>query len=547
MASKRKISGEASESVVVAVATVSVTRTDQRQRGMMVGMRLRLQARRQVLQQLAPQYRGASSARKRELLEAFVQITGYHRKYAMWLLNHTEEGQSPARQVRSRHYGSDVQEALVQVWERANRICAKRLIPFLSTFVEALERHGHLHLDEACREQLLSMSAATADRLLRQARGRGPHGLSTTQAGTLVKQLIPIRTFQQWEERQPGFLEVDTVAHGGSDVRGSFLYTLTLTDAATGWTECLPLLYKSQEMVLEALQEARKRFPFPILGLDTDNGSEFLNELLLSYCEQEQLTFTRGRPYVKNDQSHVEQKNGNIVRQVVGYARFVGVLANLQLGELYRALRLYVNCFQPSMKLQGKAYDGRKVRLVYDRAKTPLQRLLLSNVLSAEVEQALQQGSQVLDPVHLFEQVKELQQALFVHAKTTVSDTEETAEVPLRQFDLEGCVTGSPETSVLFAEKSMGPHQQAEELSSRAALLDWQRTRNDPFKEVWELIASWILAHPERGSGEILRELQRLFPDRYEPSHLRTLHSEGCARSEHDSAPRCGGRRKGAL
>jgi hypothetical protein len=150
----------------------------------------------------------------------------------------------------------------------------------------------------------------------------------------LLKQLIPIRTFQQWEERQPGFLEVDAVAHGGSDLEGSFLSTLTLTDIATGWTECLPLLYKSQETVLEALQEARKRFPFPVLGLDTDNGGEFLNELLLSYCEQEKLTFTRGRPSVKNDQCHVEQKNGNIVRQVVGRGRFVGAAACQQLGEL---------------------------------------------------------------------------------------------------------------------------------------------------------------------------------------------------------------------
>jgi site-specific recombinase XerD len=416
-----------------------------------------------------------------------------------------------------------VQEALVQVWNKANRICAKRLIPFLPTFVEAMELHGQLHLSEECREQLLSMSAATADRLLYLARRRGPHGLSITRAGTLLKQLIPVRTFRQWEETQPGFLEVDVVAHCGTEMEGSFLCTLTLTDIATGWTECLPLLYKSQETVLEALQEARERFPFPILGLDIDNGGELLNELLLSYCEQEHLTFTRGRPYCKNDQAHVEQKNGDIVRQVVGHDRFVGVPASEQLGELYRALRLYVNCFQPSMKQQEKRSDGRKVRLVYDAAKTPLQRLLLSKVLSAQEEQALQQGFRALDPVRLFEQVQVLQEAFFVHAKEVSSGWEETAEGPVRRFDLEGCVAGSPLSCALFVQRRTEPYQQADESPAPGFLLDWPRTRNDPFKEVWELIASWILAHPERGSGEILRELQRLFPGRYEPSHLRTL------------------------
>jgi Integrase core domain len=193
------------------------------------------------------------------------------------------------------------------------------------------------------------MSAATADRLLRSQRKRGQHGLSTTRAGTLLKQQIPVRTFQEWEETRPGFLEVDLVAHCGADIKGGYLYTLTLTDVATGWTECLPLLHRSREAVLAALQRARTLFPFPILGIDTDNGGEFINEVITAYCEQEQITFTRERPYQKRDQCFVEQKNGAIVRQVVGYDRFVGERAYRQLTELYRALRLYVNCFQPSV------------------------------------------------------------------------------------------------------------------------------------------------------------------------------------------------------
>ena len=257
------------------------------------------------------------------------------------------------------------------------------------------------------------MSAATADRLLRSQRKLGRRGLSTTRAGTLLKQQIPIRTFEEWNKTRPGFLEADLVAHCGTESEGGYLYTLTLTDVATGWTECLPLLHRSQEAVLAALQRARTLFPFPILGIDSDNGGEFINELFITYCEQEHISFTRGRPSLKNDQCFVEQKNGAIVRQVVGYDRLVGEHASRQLTELYRALRLYVNCFQPSMKLLAKQRDGKKVRYVYDPAKTPLQRLLLSGVLPAQKQQELLEVAQALDPIRLFEQVKQLQQAIF--------------------------------------------------------------------------------------------------------------------------------------
>ncbi len=235
---------------------------------------LSFQARREVLHRMAPQYRQASASQKRTLLEAFIATTGYVPKYAKWLLNHAEEVQQTHGRSHLRRYGPEVQHALFLAWHVANRICAKRLIPFLPTLIEALERHEHLHLTQACRSQLLSMSAATADRLLRSQRTLGQRGVSTTRAGTLLKQQIPIRTFEEWKETQPGFLEADLVAHCGTDIEGGYLYTLTLTDVATGWTECLPLLYRSQETVLAAFQRARTLFPFPILGIDTDNGGE---------------------------------------------------------------------------------------------------------------------------------------------------------------------------------------------------------------------------------------------------------------------------------
>jgi Integrase core domain len=280
-----------------------------------VQTQLNYPSRHALVHQMAPQYREVSRGQKTMVLNAFVAITGYSRKYAMQLLNHPQELKPSIQRPRPPHYGPEVQQALFLAWKAANRICAKRLIPFLPMLVGALERHGHLHLTEECRDQLLSMSAATADRFLSFRRKAGPRGISTTRAGTLLKNQIPIRTFQDWNETQPGFLEADLVAHCGIQAEGGYLYTLTLTDIATGWTECLPLLYRSRETVLAAFQRAQTLFPFPILGLDTDNGGEFLNEDLVAYCAQEHLTFTRGRPYQKRDQCFVEQKNGAIVRK----------------------------------------------------------------------------------------------------------------------------------------------------------------------------------------------------------------------------------------
>ncbi len=202
---------------------------------------LSLQTRRALLQQVIPQYRKATTVkRKSRLLDAFTATTGYNRKYAIWLLNHAKVGQSTPQHTA--HAITGQKHALFLVWNAPNRICAKRLIPFLPTLVEALEQHEHLHLTEECRRQLLSMSAATADRLLRSQRKRGQRGLSTTRAGTLLKQQIPIRTFQEWHETRPGFLEADLVAHCGADIEGGYLYTLTIADVTTGWTECLPLV-----------------------------------------------------------------------------------------------------------------------------------------------------------------------------------------------------------------------------------------------------------------------------------------------------------------
>ena len=483
-----------------------------------------LHTRRALLQSMLPQYRKASSVKKKsKLLDAFTTTTGYYRKYAMWLLNHAQEGQPTPQRPRPRQYGPDVQHALFLVWHASNRICAKRLIPFLPTLLEALERHEYLQLTEECRSQLLTMSAATADRLLRSQRKGGQRGLSTTRAGTLLKQQIPIRTFEEWKETRPGFLEADLVAHCGADIEGGYLYTLTLTDVATGWTECLPLLHRREVPVLSALQRARTLFPFPILGIDTDNGGEFINEVVIAYCEQERISFTRGRPSLKNDQCFVEQKNGAIVRQVVGYDRLVGEHASRQLTELYRALRLYVNCFQPSMKLLSKQREGKTVRYVYDPAKTPLQRLLLSGILPAQKQPELLEVAQALDPIRLLQQLEQLQQAVFHCAVGCSPFVSSLPSAPIRVFSVEYCMTAKLPVKGNIPDPTVGLYTLYQEQERRKRVLGWRRTHKDPFKGEWEQILSWLVANPERSSGDIFRELQRLSPGRYQPLQIRTL------------------------
>src|SRR3989440_1371334 len=484
---------------------------------------LSYQARRALLHQVVPQYREASPSQKRTLLDAFVAATGYHRTYARWLLNHAEEVQQTLQRPRPPQYGPEVQHALFLVWHAANRICAKRLIPFLPILIESLERHEHLQISEKCRRQLLAMSAATADRLLALQRKQGQRGLSTTRAGTLLKQQIPIRSFEEWKETRPGFLEADLVAHCGTDIEGGYLYTLTLTDVATGWTECLPLLYRSQETVLAAFQRARTLFPFPILGIDTDNGGEFINEALIAYCEQAQISFTRGRPSLKNDQSFVEQKNGAIVRQIVGYNRLVGEHAYRQLTELYRALRLYVNCFQPSMKLLSKQRDGKKVRYVYDPAKTPLQRLFLSGVLPEQKQQELTEVAQALDPIRLFQQLEQLQQAVFPSAVNCSPVISPIPSASILVFSVDDCTVGKLPEERSIPDPAAGLQTLYREQERRKRVLGWRRTHKDSFEGEWEQILSWLVANPERSSGDIFRELQRLSPGRYQPLQIRTL------------------------
>ncbi len=359
-------------------------------------------SKREMIEAIRPRYLKANKPGKQQILDELIATTGYHRKYAIRVLKHRPKPKGLKKPGRQKIYQGEVVQVLEQIWEICGRICSKRLQPFLPEMVAVLERCHELSLSEETKGLLLGMSRATIDRCLKKARFTHPqHGLSTTKPGTLLKQAIPIRTFTPWEDEHPGFLEIDLVAHCGNTTEGSYLNTLTATDLATGWTECQAVANKTQLAVSEAIQNMRQLLPFALLGLNSDNGSEFINDTLLRYCQAEQITFTRSRPYQKNDQAHVEQKNWSVVRHTIGYDRLETPEELALLRSIYTDLRLYINFFQPVLKLVGKErIDGKTVR-TYDRATTPYRRVLALNSLALDVKAKLTAQYVQLNPVTL--------------------------------------------------------------------------------------------------------------------------------------------------
>jgi hypothetical protein len=333
-------------------------------------------SKRELLAEIQPRYLKAKKVQKQKILDEFTAATGYHRKYAIRLLKHGYLRRKSKPKGRRATYRGEVVQALEQIWEIYGRICSKRLHPYLLEGIKVLERCNELTLSAGTKELLLHISRSSIDRCLAPARFNHPHGLSTTKPGVLLKKNIPVRTFADWSEDKPGFMEVDLVAHCGDNTTGQFLDTLTCTDLCTGWTEPIALRRRSQETVCHSIGAMRPDLPFDLLGIDSDNGSEFINDLLYRYCLNEKITFTRSRPYKKNDQAHVEQKNWSVVRHTVGYDRLDSDEQYAILQSIYKDLRLYVNFFQPVLKLIGKEHIGNRVVRKYDTARTPYQRVL---------------------------------------------------------------------------------------------------------------------------------------------------------------------------
>jgi hypothetical protein len=348
-----------------------------------------------------PRYMLASKPGKGRILQEFCLTTGYHRKAAIRLLSQrfTPARERPGRQVQ---YGPDVAQALKTVWEAGDHPCSKRLEPFLPTLLEALERHGELQLAPELRAQLVQISPATIDRLLKPARERGlRRPYIPSRSSTTLKALVPIRTFADWDNVRVGYLEADLVAHCGESTEGFYVHTLDTIDIVTGWTELAAVWGKQQERVGSGVDEIRRRLPFPLMGLDCDNGSEFINQGLYDYCRRHKVEFTRSRPYRKNDQAHVEQRNWFAIRRMVGYDRYSSKTAYDQMVKLYGPLQDYMNFFEPMRKLVSKERVAGKIRKRYDEAQTPYQRLIAGKVLSEDKAGSLQRRYERLNPVRL--------------------------------------------------------------------------------------------------------------------------------------------------
>lgn len=391
-------------------------------------MELSMHEKQAVVRKLAMEYKRARKKEKGRLLNEVMNLTGYHRGHAaralrLWgkkiLVNKGGQtlvilpGKKSRKRKRKRVYAENEEVALKKIWCLCDCPCGKRLAPYMEEFITVLERHGEIKLSKGTRKKLCRMSAATIDRMLRGEKKKTAFkGRSYTKPGSLLKSQIPIRTFKEWNKDEPGFLEVDLVGHEGGNSKGEFLYTLDAVDIYSRWTEIQAVKNKAERWVFEALMDIRLRLPFPLVGLDSDNGSEFINDHLARYCEKERITFTRGRPYHKNDNCYVEQKNYTVVRRFAGYARYETEQEQMLLNAMYQDVTLYTNFFQPVRVLVAKERIGSKIRKRYDEAKTPFKRLLTYPKLDKKVKQALKRLYLKLNPVELLRRITEKQKRL---------------------------------------------------------------------------------------------------------------------------------------
>jgi hypothetical protein len=470
---------------------------------------MKVATRRELVRVIGERYQAANRDEKGKILDEFVATTGYHRKHAVRLLGcdpGNRNGPAPARRLR--RYNDDVRDTLVVLWEASDRICGKRLKPMIPILVDAMERHGHLQLENSIRERLLRVSAATIDRLLATAHAGARPRRRPSRA---LRRTVPVGTFADWSDPRPGFLEADLVAHCGESAAGSFVQTLVLTDISSGWTECIPLIVREQSLVVEALSRVQSWLPFPLRGFDTDNDSVFMNETVIDYCRQHGIELTRSRAYHKNDQAWVEQKNGAVVRRLVGYQRLAGIPAVEALAQLYGASRLFVNFFQPSFKLAAKERHGARVTKRYHPPAAPYQRLLESDSVATEIKCRLRSIFALLDPLRLLDQIRAAQEAVAQIASGRV-----LANAPKdRDAELEGFLRSL--SSAWKAGEIRPTHRKAP-----ARPRHW-RTREDPFAAVWPTLRAWLELEPEKSAKDLFRRLQSQELGAFSEGQLRTL------------------------
>jgi hypothetical protein len=391
-------------------------------------MGLDMKTRKKLTEETAKRYCLAGKKEKTRIIDEFTATTGYNRKYAIHVLANTAQIRITSfnnvrkesihiirRQRRKRiytpFYGSDVKAEIIRLWYFSMTICVKRLIPFIRDNIDYLA--GIFCYSEEMKSKLNRISGATAGRILKPEISRNAmRGISTTRPAKNLNSLIPVRVFFDWDERKPGFFEIDTVANCGLSTSGEYISTLTFTDVYSGWTENRALLNKAQRWVKEAAEDIRKKLPYIMKGIDSDNGSELKNMQLLSWCTDNKIQFTRSRPYRKNDNCFVEQKNNSVVRRITGYYRFEGEQTRLVMSEMYECYNKLVNYFFPSMKILAKERVDARLIKKYDAAKTPYRRLMECPELDENVKTELTRRKNGLDLQSLLARTQELQKKL---------------------------------------------------------------------------------------------------------------------------------------
>lgn len=370
-----------------------------------------LKTKQEIIRSFAKRYKTGTKKGKGLLISQLIEITGYNRCYARFVLAHSLKQGKQTRKKTSSYQG--VLLPLKKVWKTSNYCCGQLLVAAIPQLIPILKKTGDLSVTEEQEKLLLRVSSATIDRLLKPERkSLGVKGRSGTKPGTLLKHQIPVKIYTLWNEQLAGFLEIDCVAHCGETLRGEYINTLDCIDLATCWSEKQALMGKSELRTRQAFEETEKRFPFPIKGIDSDNGSEFINWHFLRLAKEKQITFTRSRPFKKNDQAHVEQKNYSTVRKIIGYKRLETEKQLEILNHIYQLLSDYHNSFIPTMKLEKKERIGSRIKRVYGKPKTPYQRVLEHPAIDKKVKLKLTQKYQTLNPVLLLKQINKLVEEL---------------------------------------------------------------------------------------------------------------------------------------
>jgi hypothetical protein len=525
-----------------------------------MGTKMTHTARAELTNVVRRRYSAATGAAKRTILEEFVAITGYHEKSAIRALNAEPIAKRRQTRVRASLYDEAARAALIVLWEASDRICGKRLRALLPILLPALERNGHLHLREPMRQKILAMSASTIDRLLRVPRSV-THLKKRRRAMPDARRRVPVRTFADWNEPPPGSMEMNCVAHCGDANRGSYVNSLVLTDIASGWTEAAPLVVRESGLLVETLERIRQGLPFALRALDVDNGSEFVNESLINYCLTHGIELTRSRPYRKNDQAWIEQKNGAVVRKLLGYRRFQGIAAAQAITRLYGASRLFVNFFQPSFKLAEKHRQGAQVSKRYHPPQTPCERLLQAESLPEAAKTKLREVVGALDPLRLLEEIRAVQAYLvtladgetppsaipeppdlsaFVASLSSAwraGEIRPTFSVDAKPRHLRGLQRVFQENVVQTPKKVTAPASvtqpiaqtlpstTAEKAPERPQLIYAERgTRAfHAIKMVWPLVCRRLEGFPNITSTQLFEELCIQFPGRFHPWQVRRL------------------------